>query len=43
METDIDAQETNLLPDINPVDIPGHDLSPSIEDRLSEIEGVLHI
>lgn len=41
--SDIDADGINEVPDLNPVEIPGRNIDPSLEDRLSQVEQILNI
>lgn len=43
MAQEIQGGDINEVPDLEPVEIPGRDISPSIEDRLAQVEEVLRI
>lgn len=40
---ELTSTNVNVLPDIVPVELPGRNGSPTVEDRLAEIESVLNI
>lgn len=47
-ENSLDSQDTsqntvNAAPDLNPVELPGRNMDPSVEDRLAAIETILNI
>lgn len=42
-ERELNTDDINDVATIEPIELPGRNNSPSVEDRLSEIENVLNI
>ncbi len=42
-QQDLQSNDINDIPDIAPLELPGRNNSPSVEDRLLQIETVLNI
>lgn len=42
-DQELQSNEVNDTPDIEPIEIPGRNMHPSIEDRVAEIESVLNL
>lgn len=42
-DSELQTNEVNVTPDIEPIQIPGRNVNPSLDDRISQIEEVLNI
>lgn len=43
MEDELQADDINEVPELVPVELPGRNIAPSLEERMSQVEAVLKI